>query len=340
MRKTLRCLCVIVVATCVATCGGGPNNSSSNAPLVIASNPAGTHVYTVAAGLAKLLQAELGRPTTIRPLQGSSVYLPMLQRGDVPLGLNTSIDGYLSYRGLPPYSGAMTNLRTLGMIFPLNIMYMVRADSDLYRIEDLRGRRVVVTFRANAALEQLHTGILATGGLTIDDVNAMTVGGLSEAMEALQSGSADAVPTGLGTALTLQVDSALPDGIRYLTMGQSEARLAEVMPGTRVITITPEPGDVGIEGPIRVSSVPDMLNTGTHMSDELAYQITRAIHQNFATLRSELAQLAGMTADDFAPADNMHPYHPGAVEYFTEVGLWTESHAANQERLLQLAGTP
>jgi TRAP transporter TAXI family solute receptor len=333
---------LITAALAVAGCGGAESGdgSSAGAQITIAANPAGTHVYTVAAGLAKLLQEQRGRRATIRPFQGSSVYLPMLQRGDIALGLNTNIDGYLSFRGLPPYDAPMRNLRTLGMIFPLNIMFMVRADSDLYRIEDLRGKRVAVTFRANAALEQLHRGILATGGLDLDDIAPLTVAGLPEAMTALQEGRADAVPTGLNTALSLQVDSALSDGVRYLTMGENESRLAEIMPGTRVVTIQPGPNVVGVPSPIRVSSVPDMLNTGVHMSGELAYEIVRTIHTNFESLQRDLPQLAGMTAADLAPSDNMHPYHEGAVRYYREAGLWTAAHEANQTALLRLAETP
>jgi TRAP-type uncharacterized transport system substrate-binding protein len=195
-----------------------------------------------------------------------------------------------------------------------------------------------VTFRANAALEQLHRGILATGGLTLDDIEAMTIAGVPEAVNALQEGRADAVPIGLGTALGLQANSSLPEGIRYLTMGQNEARLAEVMPGTRVITIEPKANSVGVPQPIRVSSVPDMLNTGVHMSDDEAYAIVRTIHSHWESLRAELPQLADMPAADIAPADNMLPYHAGAVRYYREVGLWTDAHEANQSALLSLAG--
>ncbi|MGW8369449.1 MAG: TAXI family TRAP transporter solute-binding subunit, partial [Gammaproteobacteria bacterium] len=202
------------------------------------------------------------------------------------------------------------------------------------------GKRVVVTFRANAALEQLHRGILATGGLGLDDVEPVTVAGLPEAMAALQEGRADAVPTGLNTALSLQVDAALPDGIRYLTMGQDEAELRAIMPGTRVITVGPGSNSVGIDEPIRVSSVPDMLNTGTHMTEELAYDIVKSIHSHWDELEAQLSQLEGMTANDIAPDDNMHPYHPGAVRYFREVGLWTEAHEANQQALLAVAQSP
>ena len=162
MNKHCRIYALIALAVMLIGCGNGESDDgTTNGGLItIASNPAGTNVYTVAGGIGKLIQETSGTRATIRPFQGSSVYLPMLQRGDVALGLNTNIDGYLSFRGLPPYESPMTNLRTLGMMFPLNITFMVRADSDLYRIEDLQGRRVVVTFRANAALEQLHRGIL------------------------------------------------------------------------------------------------------------------------------------------------------------------------------------
>lgn len=320
-----------LIALGLAGCGGGDPG------LTIATNPTGTNVYAVSAALARTIQEDQGRHTIIRPYSGSSMYLAMLQRGEVALGLNTSIDGYLSFRGLPPYQAPMRNLRTLGMMFPLNIAFMARADSGIERIEDLRGKRVVVTFRANAALEQLHRGILATGGLDFDDIDAITVAGVPEAVTALQEGRADAVPIGLGTALGLQADASLSGGIRYLTMGADEARLAEIMPGTRIITIEPAPNRVGVPTAIRVSSVPDMLNTGSHLGDDEAYSIIRTIHTHWDALRTELAQLASQPTDALAPADNMLPYHLGAIRYYREVGLWTEAHEANQAELMQLA---
>ena len=330
----------VAVVAVLAACGqpSGPAAESSAGSelreLTIAANPAGTHSFTVAGGLARVLQESRGVRTTIRPFSGSSVYLPMLQRGELALGLNTGIDSFVAYRGLPPYESAMPNLRLLGMMFPLRIMYMVRADSDLRSIEDLHGQRVVVIFRANAALEQLHRGILATGGITVDDVDSMTVAGLPEAMRMLTEGRADAVPTGMNTALSLQVDSTLPGGVRYLTMGRDEARLAETMPGARIVTVLPDATTPGVEGPTRVSRVPDFLNTGTHLSDDEAYAIIRTIHENWDELRSTYAQMSTTRVEEIVPADNLHPYHPGAIRYFREAGLWTDAHEANQARVL------
>ena len=57
--------------------------------IAIGSNPAGTNYYVVASGIAKLLQDETGIPSTVRPFSGSSVYMPMLQRGEIAFGPST-----------------------------------------------------------------------------------------------------------------------------------------------------------------------------------------------------------------------------------------------------------
>ena len=327
----------VFVALLLTGCGSGDPGSRQQL-LTIGTNPAGTHAYAVAAGLAKALQENGEIRTTIRPFSGSSVYLPLMHRGEIGLGLNTSVDSYLSYSGLPPFEVPLTNLRLVAMIFPLPIMYMVRADSEIQSVEDLRGRNVVLSVRANAGLEQLHTGILATGGLTPDDISAIAVAGLPDAMRALAEGRADAVPMGLNTALALQTHSALPDGLRVITMGQQESRLPEIMPGVEAVTAAPDDSSVGIEGPIRVAGVTDMLNTSVNMSSDQIYAITRTIMQSWEQLRRDYTQIASTAPADAVPANAGHPYHDGAVRYYREAGLWTEAHQANQESLLAALG--
>ena len=337
MRKTLAALFAALTLALLGACepsGDSGVPAAGTSSITIGSNPAGTHVYAVAAGFAKVLQERAGIRATMRPYAGSSVYLPMLQRGEVSFGLNTGIDSYLAYRGLPPYSEPMDRLRAVGVAFPLPIMYMVRADSGLSTIEDLRGKRVVIAFRSNAALEQLHTAILATAGLTPDDVSPVVVAGLPDAMRMLTEGRADAVPTGLDTALSIQVHSSIPGGIRYLTMGEDEEKLSAGMMGAVPVTATPGPSSVGLDGPTRVAGVLDFLNSSTHVPEDVVYRVIKTIHETWEQLRREYVQLANQPADAIAPADTNHPYHEGAIRYYREVGLWTDAHERNQARLL------
>ena len=298
--------------------------------VVIGTNPAGTHAYAAGAGIAKVIQDTHGIRSTVRPFSGSSAYLPLLHRGEITLGLNTSIDSYLAYSGLDPYGAPMTNLRLLARAFPLYIMYMVRADSDLYSVEDLLQKRVVVGVRSNISMGALHRAILATGSLGSGDINALTVGGLPDGVRLLIEGRADAASIGLDTALMLQAHAAVPGGIRYLTMGQDEEKLSALMPGSKV-SLAPN-GGVGVDGDLRVSEISDYLNTGVHLSKEDAYFLAKTIHERWEELRDDYPVLSSTPPDGLAPPDNPHPYHDGAIQYYKDVGLWTEEHDQNQAR--------
>lgn len=301
--------------------------------LTIGANPAGTNFNLVAGGFAKVLQETLGIPSIVRPYSGSSVYIPLLQRGEIALGINSGIDSYLSFTGQQPYPAAMTNLRGLMAVYPLGYMYWVRGTSGLRRIEDLRGRRVVVNYRGLVVLDRLNRAILASGGLTENDVTPVTTAGLPEGARAVLEGRADAVAMGYRLPLVTQMDAAIPGGLRFLTMGADESKVAELMPGSWVTTIEPGRTTVGIDEPTRISSYQTFLNTGTHLDDQTGYRIVSALHRAWPRLREDYAVLAPVPATSVAPADAPHPFHTGAVRYFKEAGLWSADHDRNQARL-------
>ncbi|HEY5622182.1 MAG TPA: TAXI family TRAP transporter solute-binding subunit, partial [Gammaproteobacteria bacterium] len=136
-------LIVAVVATVVAA--ATPVDAEAQLRRIsVSSNPAGTNYYAVASGVAKVLQDVTGIPSTVRPFSGSSVYIPMLQRGEVTMGINTQVDIYVAYSGGEPFNVPMSNLRLLMALVPLADNYVARADSGLESVADLEGRRVVV----------------------------------------------------------------------------------------------------------------------------------------------------------------------------------------------------
>jgi len=302
----------------------------------IGSNPAGTNFHLVAGGLARLFQEQLDIPSIVRPYSGSSVYLPMLQRGEIALGINSSVDSYLAFRGLTPFPMPLTRIRALFGVYPLGYMYWVRANSGLERIEDLRGRRVVVNYRGLVGLDLLNRAILATGGLTEADIEAVTTAGLGEGARAVQEGRADAVAMGYRLPLVTQMHATIPGGLRFLTMGADEPALAAGMPGAWVDTLEPATATVGIDAPIRIANYQTWLNTGTHVSVDDAYRLTQTAHRNWPALQRDYTVLAPVPVEALAPEPAALAYHDGAIAYFTEAGLWSEAHAAAQESLLAL----
>jgi TRAP transporter TAXI family solute receptor len=301
--------------------------------ITIGANPAGTNFNLVAGGFAKALQESLGIPASVRPYSGSSVYIPLLQRGEITLGINSSLDSYLAFTGQSPYAAAMTRLRGLMSVYPLEYMYWVRANSGLHRIEDLRGKRVVLNYRGLVPLDRLNRAILATGGLSEADVVPVTAAGLPEGARIVNEGRADAVAMGYRLPLVLQMHASMSGGLRFLTMGREEHKVAELMPGASVVTVEPGPSVVGIEGPTRLAVYDTYLTTGLHLSEVDGYRIVAALYAAWEQLRRDYSVLASIERGALGPASPPLPYHSGAVAYLREAGLWTEAHQANQDLL-------
>lgn len=301
--------------------------------ITIGANPAGTNFNVVAGAFAKRLQETLGVQSIVRPYSGSSVYIPLLERGEIALGVNSGLDSYLAFTGQAPYAAPMANLRALMAVYPLGYMFWVRAATGMRRIEDLAGRRVVLNYRSLVPLSRLNRAILASGGLTENDVTVVTAAGLPEGARIVTEGRADAVAMGYRLPLVRQTHATLPGGLRFLQMGADEAQVPRLMPGAWVETIIPGPADVGLDGPTRTAMYDTYLNTGTHLSADDVYRIVQSLHRGWARLREDFAILAGIDETDLVPADPPHPYHDGAVEYWSDAGLFTPEHRRHQQEL-------
>ncbi len=302
--------------------------------VTIGANPAGTNFNVIAGGFAQLIQRRLRIPSIVRPYAGSSVYVPLLQRGEITLGINAGIDSYLAFRGEEPYGVPMTRIRALMAIYPLGYAYWVKASSGLRTIADLAERRVVLNYRSLVQLSRLNRAVLATAGLDERSFNAVTAAGLPEGAGLVAEGRADAVAMGYRLPLVLQMHATIPGGLRFLELGDDEAKVAEVMPGAWVETVEPGENAVGIDGPMRVAMYDTYLTAGLHIADEDAYQLVELLYTAWADLQRDYALLIDVPQSSLVPANHPLPYHAGAIAYFKDAGLWTDEHERNQTALL------
>lgn len=229
----------------------------------------------------------------------------------------------------------MPDLRLLICLWPIRHSYLVRADSGMETIEDLRGKRVVTDLSANAFLGPYHRAILATGGLTENDVIAVNAAGLPDGLKLLTEGRADATPAAIDLALVRQAGVAIPGGVRYLRLGSVDPKAPETVPGASVAVVRPTAVTTGFDAPMRLPQFRTFLNTSVHLSEADAYAITRIVYEHWDELKRRFPVLAETPREALVPADVPIPYHAGAIAYYREQGLWTESHRANQKRLLE-----
>lgn len=304
------------------------------ARVTIATGPAGTLYHQIGTSLSTVVERELDRASTARPHTGSSLYIPQMHRGELPFGLNNATDTAAAYRGQLVYPRPLDNLRAVMLVSRSPLQYFVRGDSGITSMAELRGRPVVTSFRANVPFDIINGAALATAGLSLDDVKAVTVAGVPDAIRALVEGRVVASSTLLGIPAFREANATVPGGLRVLPLGPHEAALTS-MPGFDAVELQPGPATPGIDVPTRVARMDIYLNSSVNVSQEDVYRVVAAIHRNWAELQQSLPALRSVPATDIVPLNIGHPWHEGAIRYFREAGLWTEAHEQRQQALLR-----
>ncbi len=303
--------------------------------LTIGSNPAGSVYFLLAGGFAKLFQQELKLRSTAQPHAGSSVYLPLMDKGEITLGLNSSLDSGMAFNGKAPFKQRHLGVKSLARIWILPYGFMVKENSGIKTIADLKGKRVAVKVKTNVSLAQLNRTILSVAGLTERDVTAVDSGGVVAGINMVVEGRADAAGVATGMPAMRKAHASVPGGMRMVALPEAatDAQMAKGMPGSRTFMAKPNKRYGFIRGETKIAAFDSFLNAGTSIDNEDAYTLTKTLHTNWKKLQKAYGPIRGTPQKGMAPATNPMPYHAGAIKYWKDAGLWTAANDKQQGSL-------
>jgi len=221
---------------------------------------------------------------------------------------------------------------------PLFMGAYVREDAPYKTPYDLKGARVPY-LSASPAFTLGIQSILAFGNLTWDDVIKVPVSGYSEWGSSVLEGTCDVAYDDTPATLVREL-AASRHGCRFLPLDLNDkdgwARLQAVAPWLQKVhtyegVVPPEGLDTGVYlyGPKTWDWVPDNLVYEVLRAIDLGWDLYKDMHtycQYYNVSESEF-----MNTEVFAPI----PFHPGAIKYYRELGIWTSEHDEWQE--VQLA---
>ncbi|WP_322867497.1 TAXI family TRAP transporter solute-binding subunit [Aquicoccus sp. G2-2] len=323
-----------------ALCGAAPAWADLGR-VTIGTNPQGTMYYVVGGGVAKMISDQFSVNATAQPYGGASVYLPLIQTGEVTMGLSSSLDSGLAYNGAGAYEklGRLDGLRALVRAWPLPYAYFARGDSGMKTIADLKGKKVAVTLGANLSLKKANEVMLRAGGIDPDtDIEAVTVSGLPEGYALVTDKSIAAATTALGIPLARKADATLPGGLVMLGITGDNATtdfVSSQMSGLYITETKPGKNNPGVDKPKSVLGFDVFMVASDKLSDDDAYKLTKALYKQWDALQKDYGVLRRNPKDELSKATNTVPYHPGAIRYFKEAGLWTDKNAAHEAELLK-----
>ena len=311
--------------------------------VIVGSNPPGSVFYALASGLAKVVSGATPIQVVVQPYTGTTAFLPLVNGGELDFGVNNAVDLALSYQGPARLkiggrnpSPETPNLR-LGMRgAPLMVGALVRKDSPIKTIHDIRGKRVTGEYPAQISNWYNLFGFLASAGMTWDDVKIVPVPAVNEGVDALVQGRADvSLPAG-NSAKIREADAAV--GIRHISIDCSpkgEQRLRTAVPGYYPRWVKAGSAAAVVEDTC-VLAYDIYLVTHKGATEQVITTILKSIWDNVDKLPPLHPTFNEWTRERAVDPDVTIPYHAGAVQFYKERGVWSAKMDEAQRKLLAL----
>jgi len=171
----------------------------------------------------------------------------------------------------------------------------------------------------------------------LDDVEVVVMPGWGQSMQAIINGQSDAAAGSTISSIYNQI-GASPRGLFHVTLPHSDeaawARAKAVAPfwNKSVVEVAIR-GEENTSGkmPFEGNNYPYPIFVGSEGMDEgVAYSLTKAVMENYESYKD-----AGPGMDGYQIKNQnfqwVFPYHPGAIRFYKEVGVWDGAAQSNQD---------
>ncbi|WP_102344749.1 TAXI family TRAP transporter solute-binding subunit [Bacillus sp. Marseille-P3661] len=347
LSKRLLMVGVLVVTSFLAACGSqepaanGDGSGGSTPTLIsLGTHQPGVVYHTAGSGIAKVISDNSDVSVTTKSFAGTKPWIPLMDKGDINIGFTGYTDALFPFKGLHGHE-QNKNLRMLvgGNEIPHTTM-TVREDSGIDKMSDLKGKKIAHYQVDGEVMNLFMEYSLKSVGLGWDDVKQVPISDAISATDALREGRVDAILTADPNAgWALELDNAI--GIKGLNLGDVDS--IEQLPADFVEETQTETGlGIGVheagflDGPTIIHEFNTVLLASAHLSEDVAYEITKTLWENSEKLHSFSHWLEKWSPETMFIEDPPVPYHEGAIKFFKEKGVWTEAADANHQKLMEL----
>ncbi len=218
------------------------------------------------------------------------------------------------YKGKPP-----AKVKGLFSFWGIDLLIIARADTDIYKIEDLKGHKVGFGPPGSGSAN-MSEKILAEYGLTYNDVKPQFISA-TEQSQALKDKTLDAAMYTIGTPASTFVDLCTLTKCRILPIKETMmAKIVKKYP-YYAPSVIPAKAYPQIDTDTPALKWVGIVVTYDDLDSELAYKIVKTIcKDHLDEFKQCHAQAKKLTTEGMSKGMSI-PWHPGAAKFWKEVGL-------------------
>jgi uncharacterized protein len=310
---------IIAMALFLVACNNGEETEEDDATeflTMLTGGTSGTY-YPLGGEMATIIKNETGIQTDALSSNASADNVVALQNEEAELAfvqtdvVAFAVEGTNAFEDNP-----VKNVQAIGALYPETIQIVTTKNTGIDSVEDLQGKTVSVGAPGSGTYINAEQ-ILEIHGMTMDDIETQHLD-FGESTSGIQDGNIDAAfitagtPTGavegLGASVDISIVPIEEDKIEALVEKYPYYAKDTILGGTYG----------GLDQDITTVAVGAMLAVTDSLSEDVVYDITKAIYENADSISHSKG--AFITKENGALGIGID-FHPGAEKYFKEVGV-------------------
>ncbi|MDP6698949.1 MAG: TAXI family TRAP transporter solute-binding subunit [Candidatus Latescibacteria bacterium] len=319
----MRKIFIGIAAAALLGCSGGSDGGPKF--LSVGTAPPGGAFFVVGGAIAQVVDQNTrttGWQVSSEATKGTQENIRRLARNELDFALANAAISYFAVRGEGKWE-AKQEIRTVMTLAPNIALFITPSGSGVKTMADLRGKRVVVG-PAGAGFDHFLRPILQAHDITYNDFTPLhnTQAG---AVDMLADGSAVAAFLGGAVPTASITQASASQDIHFIPFdAAARDRLFERYPFFAPAKI---PADTyrGQRAEYAGMNVGNMhLITRVSLDEDTAYAFTKALYENRAEVVKKHPAGRAINPKNIV-RDTGTPFHPGAIRYFKEIGIWPDA---------------
>jgi hypothetical protein len=317
-------LAVITLISTNPDVSAADNQSGKTKFLSIGTAPPGGVFYVVGGAIAEVLNESTQNGkwnVTAESTMGTQENIRRLTKGEVDIGMANASITYFAVRGGGEWKEKQP-IQSVMTLAPNIAFFITPAKSGVKTIADLKGKRVVIG-PPGAGFDYFVEPILKAHGLTLKDLSPLYAT-QSQTVDMMTDGSAAAAFLG-GAIPTASISQACTSGEMFFIPFDEQARQKLIADypffGDATVPANTYKGQTEKFVCLNVGNM--QLITSAKVDADLVYMITKTLYESREQLAAK--HTAGRAVNPQNVVRNVGTeFHPGAIRYYKEAGLWKE----------------
>jgi len=308
----------LLLVTAVVALAAPPQARAADFINILTGGQAGVY-YPLGVAVEKLIAANMKdvRPST-QATKASVENLQLLEdgKGEIAFTLGDSLQFAWDGNEDAGFKAPLKKLRVIGGIYPNYVQIVASKDSGIRSLTDMKGKRLSVG-APKSGTELNSRAILQGAGMSYKDLGKVEYLPFAESVDLMKNRQLDSTlqSAGLGVSSLRDLATSID-----MVVVEVPADIIKKVGAPYAAGVIPKGTYQGQDKDVTTAVIPNYLVTRANLSDDMVYQMTKAIYDNIPALIA--AHSAAKDIDLKQAAKNLPiPMHPGAEKYFKEKGL-------------------